>query len=368
MRKLFFIDNTAHHLFTQRHLYDSFAADGYSITLCCPDDGDYFKKLTQHGYTCLPLKIHGKSKNLFYNLILICKLYKAIKKISPDIIFSFTIKPNIFCAMVGRWLKIPVVPNITGLGTIFLKHNFVTTIVIKLYKFAFFHLDHVVFQNQDDKKVFIDMKMLSSHTKLVQVPGSGVNLNKFPFVGYNNTNNEAITFLYIGRLLWDKGIAELISAFKVVKKQYPETQLKFIGNYFIGNPSAIRPNQMEAWLRDPGIEYLGMVDHVDAIISTSDCVVLPSYREGMPRAILEGSSMGKPVITTDTIGCKDALNDGETGFLCKVRDADDLTKAMLRFIKLPLAHKQQMGIAGRKKMECEFDQKIVVAKYREILA
>ena len=367
MKKLLFIDNTAYHLFTQRHLFNEFASQGYNIVLCCPDDGDYFSRMKNDGFDCVPLKIHGKSKNPINNLLLIIKLYKIVKQICPDLIFSFTIKPNLYSSIIGRWLRVPVVPNITGLGTVFLEHNIVTIVVIWLYKFAFCNLNYIVLQNKDDKKTFIDMNLVSKKANLVQVPGSGVNLQKFPFVGYTNTNEFKVTFLYIGRLLWDKGIGELIEAFKSLKKDFPYIKLKLIGNYFNGNPSAIDSEQVKKWETEAGIQYLGMVDNVSEIIASCDCIVLPSYREGMPRAILEASSMGKPVITTNAIGCCDSVDDNITGLICNVKDSRDLAKKMQKFIELPLNKKQIMGIAGRKKMEDEFDQKIVIDHYKFIV-
>lgn len=364
MKKILFIDNTAHHMYSQQHLYSAFVKLGYWVILCCPDDNNYFRRLQQEGYQCVNFAIDGKSMSLIKNLALFWYLYRLLKGYMPDIIFSFTIKPNIYSSLAGRFLNIPVVPNITGLGYVFLKSSLIKYIVIRLYKFAFANLNYVVFQNKDDKQVFLDHKILSAKTEIIQVPGSGVNLTKFSYVGYTNMGN--ITFLYIGRLLLDKGIKELIDAFRIISKKYPTTKLKFIGNYFLGNPSAISSRQMELWQNELPIEYLGMVDNVADHISASSCVVLPSYREGMPRAVLEASSMGIPVITTDTVGCRDSVDDLATGFLCKVKDVRDLADKMEKFIEYP--DKVQMGINGRAKMEREFDQQIVIDKYRLIVS
>lgn len=363
--KIVLIDNTAHHLFTQQHLYNSFTQAGHQLMLICPNDGDYFIKMQNMGYQCFDIALDGKSLNPINNLLLIKQLHRLFKQISPDIIFSFTIKPNIYSAIISKWLKIPVVPNITGLGYVFLQENLLTKLIVNLYKFAFSGLGYVVFQNKDDMQVFIDKQILSPHSTIISVPGSGVSLSKFPFVGYTN-NSNAVTFLYSGRLLWDKGIGELIEAFRIVRSKYPEVKLKFIGNYFLANPAAIKPEEFEAWQRELDIEYLGMVDNVSEVIASVDCIVLPSYREGMPRAILEGSSMGKVVITTDAVGCRDSVEDEKTGYMCKVRDANDLADKMLKFMQLSIAQRQEMGVAGRKKMELEFDQNIVIDKYLSI--
>lgn len=367
MKKLLFIDNTAHHLYTQRHLYMNFKNMGHEVILCCPDDSAYFKKLKNLGFNCLNLSIKGKGKNPLNDLLLLKKIHQLFKTIKPDIVFSFTIKPNIYSALVGKMCNVKVVPNVTGLGYVFMKRSLLTRFIVKLYKFAFSNLSHIVFQNSADKKIFIRKQILSPAAQVVQLPGSGVNLDKFPFVGYTNQVNDEDVFLYSGRLLRDKGLRELIAAFRIVKATYPKIKLKIIGNYFHANPSAISKRQLRAWQQELGIEYLGMVDNVHEVIAEADCIVLPSYREGMARAILEASSMGKPVIATNVTGCREAVSDGVTGFLCKVKDHNDLASKMLQFIRLEFTKKQEFGINGRKKMEREFDQSIVISKYMSIV-
>lgn len=361
MKKIIFIDNTAHHLYTQGHLYNTFASGDYQVLLCCPDDGDYFYKLQQKGYECISIDIDGKNINPIRNILLVWQIYKMLKVHLPDIVFSFTIKPNIFSAIASKFLNISVVPNITGLGYVFLRFGFVKYFVVRLYRFAFANLYYVIFQNKDDRHLFSDLKILSSKTQVVQVPGSGVDLNKFPYT--EHTQHETLQFLYAGRLLWDKGIGELIDAFRLISKQYPMVKLHFIGNYFFANPAAISEEQMKLWQEELPIEYHGMVDNVSDYIANSDCVILPSYREGMPRSLLEASSMGRPIITVDSVGCRDAVEDGVTGFMAKVRDVDSLVIAMQKFIELPFAEKVQMGLNGRRKMEREFDQKLVIEQY-----
>ncbi|MBP9743156.1 MAG: glycosyltransferase family 4 protein [Burkholderiales bacterium] len=366
MKKILFIDNTAHHLYGQSHLYSNFARDGYQVILCCPNDGNYFYKINDMGYPCVALGINGKGMNFFEDAKLIVGIYKIIAQIKPDLIFSFTIKPNIYTAIACKFAKVCVIPNITGLGYVFLKHGILAKFVVKLYKFAFSNLKYIFFQNSHDSEMFTKRGILNDKTKIIQLPGSGVDLKKFAFIPPHNILKRGIIFVYSGRLLWDKGLGELIVAYKQVKNKHPDTQLKFIGNFYPANPSAIAKVQVEQWQRECGIEYLGMVDNVAEVIANCDCLILPSYREGMGRAILEACSVGRAVIVSDAVGCKDAVDDKITGLVCKVRDALDLTDKMLEFIEMPREQQVLMGINGRQKMEKEFSQEIVYKKYRDI--
>lgn len=366
MEKILFIDNTAHHLFGQMHLVNAFVRDGYEVEAIVPDDGDYFNKLVKAGIKCHTIKINGKGLNPFADMALIKEFKNRFLEIKPNLICTFTIKPNLYAAIAAREYKIPVIAGVTGLGTAFLRKNILNKIVVGLYKHAFKKLGCVFFQNKDDQSTFKQLNIIKSDTLSIALPGDGVNLDRFNYVGMANTN-EMVSFLYLGRLIGDKGLYELISATRKVKLSYPNICVMFGGNYFPGNPTAISELQVSQWVDEGVIRYLGMVDNVPSIIAQSDCVVLPSYREGMPRSILEASSMGKPVITVNSIGCKDAVDDGITGFIAQVKDVDSLATAMISFIELSYDKKVEMGLQGRRKMEREFDQTIVVNKYLEVV-
>lgn len=343
---------------------NGFKAHRFNVECLVPNDGDYFVKITELGFKCHSIQLDGKSRSIFKNHALIRKYNHEFFKIKPSLICSFTIKPNLYGAMAARSHKIPFVANVTGLGTAFMKRNLLNSIVVRLYQFAFKEVNCVFFQNNDDRQTLEQKNIIHKHTLSIALPGDGVDLSRFPCVGSINDTNQLI-FLYSGRIIGDKGIYELIEAFKIVKSKFPHVKLKFIGNYFPGNSSAINPTQVEQWVNDGTIEYLGMVDNVVEVMEEIDCMILPSYREGMPRSLLEASSMGKPIITVDSIGCKDVVEDGVTGYMAKVKDVYSLAEAMIRFIELPFDEKVKMGKAGRKKMEREFDQKIVINKYLE---
>lgn len=367
MKKILFIDNGAHHVYGQIHLMDAFASLGYSIVVLVPQDKNYCKLIEEKGYYVRKFPLNGKSKNPISNLKLLYKITEEIRQISPMLICSFTIKPNLYGAIAARRLRIPIIANITGLGYVFMQKNILNWFIINLYRFAFKKLDCVFFQNPDDQKLMVNSKIFQNITRIRLLPGSGVNIDKFPYSGINDMQSS-VTFLFSGRLLLDKGLYELIAATKLVKKQYPSIRIIIIGNYFLANPNGIKPDVVESWVKEGIIEYRGMVTNVEEVMREMDCMILPSYyREGIPRVLMEACSMGKPIITVDNVGCREVIEDGVNGFMAKPRDIDSLAAAMIKFIELPFDKKVEMGLHGRRKMEREFDQKIVVKKYLEVM-
>lgn len=365
LKKILFIDNTAHHLYGQLHHLNALHSAGYQIEVLIPDDGVYYNKLQGLGYHCIDSIVSWGGMSLFKELCLIRKLKLVIAEIEPDLICSFTIKPNLYTALAIKSSKVKQVANITGLGYAFMGNRIKARFFKRLYKHSFKKLDAVFFQNIDDHDYLTEMGVFSSDTIIKLLPGSGVDLTKFQY--YSSKYSDRVVFLYSGRIIADKGINELISAFRVVRNKYANTKLILIGNFFLGNPSAISEEQVDKWISEGLIEYHGMVDNVDEYICESDCVVLPSYREGMPRSLLEASSMGRPIITVDSIGCKDVVEDGVTGYMAKVKDVDSLAEVMIKFIELSHEEKLAMGKVGRLKMEREFDQQIVINKYIEVV-
>ena len=365
LKKILFIDNTAHHMYGQLHNILAIKAAGYQVMLLIPDDGVYFKKLQGLDLECCSEINTWKGQNPIHELKLFFKLNSFINKFSPNLICSFTIKPNLYTAILLKDTSIKQISNVTGLGYAFMGSQIKVKVFKLLYRYAISGIDQIFFQNKDDYDYLKNLKIFSNFQNITVLPGSGIDLAKFAYFGLQKKDN--LKFLFSGRLLADKGIFELVAAFIKVKAIYSNVELIFIGNYFPDNPSAISPNQIQQWQEDGVITYLGMVDDVTKIIQDCDCAILPSYREGMPRSLLEASSMGKPIITVDSPGCHDVVEDGVTGYLAKVKDVDSLVEVMLKFIELPFEEKVKMGVRGRKKMELEFDQKIVVDKYLSVV-
>lgn len=338
---------------------------GYSVSVLIPDDGDYFNKIQGFGFNCIGSINSWRGQNPFQELRLLLRLKKIIRSLHPDLICSFTIKPNLYTAIAIKGLSIKQIANITGLGYGFMRGAVKARLFTMLYRFALKDIDQIFFQNDDDHSFLLNSNIIGHEQQATVLPGSGVDLNQYCFTEMKNRQN--LRFLYSGRIIGDKGVNELVKAFCKVRDKYNEIELILAGNFFYANPSAISKDQVQRWSEAGIITYLGMVDDIAEVIADCDCVVLPSYREGMPRSLLEASSMGRSIITVDSVGCKDVVEDGVTGYLAKVKDVDSLAGAMVRFIELSFAEKVAMGKAGRLKMEREFDQQIVVKKYLEVV-
>jgi len=353
--------NTSWNVFNFRlNLLKSLQKDGYEITVIAPKD-EYSILLEKEGFNYIDLKMDNDSTNIFKELKLMLHMYNLYKSINPDIILQYTIKPNIYGTLVSVVLKIPVINNISGLGTIFLKDKFVYKMARLFYKIILRFPKKVFFQNQYDHQKFLDLKLVKA-VNSETIPGSGIDTNRFKPVNQEK-NNDSFQFLMIARLIKDKGVVEYIEAIKMVKKNYPNVKFQFIGSLYLGNPTAITEEELNVWIEEDIIDYLGTSDEIEQIIAKADCVVLPSYREGLSRVLLEAASMEKSIITTDVPGCKDVVDHGVNGFLCKVKDSQSLANAMIDMIELPLEKRKAMGKKSREKVVNEFHEDILISKY-----
>ncbi|NEW60877.1 glycosyltransferase family 4 protein, partial [Sulfurovum sp. bin170] len=279
-----------------------------------------------------------------------------------DIILQYTIKPNLYGTFVATFLKIPVINNISGLGTVFLKDKFVYKFARVLYKIILRFPKKIFFQNQHDYDMFVEKKIVKSNLCDV-IPGSGINSDKFSPQKKKDSSSLSVTFLMIARLIKDKGIIEYIDAVKILKRKYPNTKFQLIGSLYPGNPSAISKEMLDGWIDSNYIEYLDFSDDMEQIISKVDCVTLPSYREGLSRVLLESASMAKPIVTTDVVGCRDVVEHGVNGFLCEVKNANSLAMEMEKIILMTPQERTEMGNRGRERVIGKFDEKIVIEKY-----
>ena len=304
----------------RRPLVEALAADGHQITVLAPPDASV-AKLESLGCRFLPLEMNVKGLNPLQDVKLIGRMRKTFRKERPDAIFSYTIKNNIFGALAARALRIPFIPNVTGLGTAFLSGGFLQFVAEGLYRSAFSKLHVVFFQNEDDRSLFLERKLVTAEqTRLL--PGSGIDLNHFGEADYPS-DSEAPVFLMIARLLRDKGVLEYVAAARKVKSEHPRARFQLLGAVDAANRTAIDAATVTSWQEEGVIEYLGTADDVRRYISAAHCVVLPSYREGAPRTLIEASAMARPLIATDVPGCRSVVDDGENGYLCRVRDSDD---------------------------------------------
>jgi len=250
------------------------------------------------------------------------------------------------------------------LGTVFLKDNLVSAVAMLLYKISFRFARKVFFQNNDDLKLFID-RGLVPHDIVDLVPGSGIDLKKFQPLPFKR--NEKFTFLLISRLITDKGILEYIEAVKRLKQTGFDARFQILGAMDEEHKRGIKVRVIEEWIQSGVIEYLGTTDDVRQFINQADCVVLPSYREGTPRTLLEAASSARPIIATDVPGCNHVVVNQYNGLLCKLKDADDLAEKMKLMSGFDDARLKQFGLNGRIKMEAEYDESVVINKYLETL-
>ena len=351
----------------RRSLIEAFISDGHTVVVLSPPDvsKSVMKDIKLIGCRFLPLEMDREGLNPIKNFALVGRMKKIFRKERPDVIFSYTIKNNIFGSLAAAKLGIPFVPNITGLGTAFLSGRFLQKISIYLYRYAFRRNHIIFFQNHDDKNFFLDHKIISNQQARL-LPGSGIDLSHFKPAIYPGDHEETI-FLMIARIIRDKGVMEYVEVAKEIKSKYPNVRFQILGSIDTANKSAIDAEIVKSWVKEGIIEYLGTSDDVRPHISSSHCIVLPSYREGAPRTLIEGASMARPIIASDVPGCREVVEDSKTGYLCKARDKKDLMRCVNDFMTLQHEEKALMGRLGREKMVKSFDDSIVKKAYRKIL-
>ena len=349
----------------RRLVVEELIADGHRVTVLAPAD-DSVADLESIGCRVLPLEMSVKGLNPLQDLKLIRTFKKVFRSERPDVILSYTIKNNIFGAMAAKACNIPFIPNVTGLGTAFLSGGVLQTVAEGLYRKAFRSLPSVFFQNTDDRDLFLERRLVKSDQAQL-LPGSGIDLDRFSAADYP-TETRGPVFLMIARLLRDKGVVEFVEAARLLKAKSPDTRFQLLGAVDAANRTAIDPAIVRTWQDDSSIEYLGTTDDVRPHIAGAHCVVLPSYREGAPRTLIEAASMARPLIATDVPGCRSVVDDGVNGILCEVRSGESLAAACISFLGLSLEEQADMGRAGRVKMETAFDQALVVQAYRDAIA
>ena len=365
MTKIIIVSNTSWSLFNFRfQLARSIKQNGYEVVLVAPHD-EYSDRLSEE-FEYHDIYMNNKGTNPKEDIKTTIDFYKLYKKIKPDVVLHYTIKPNIYGTIACSLLGIKTINNIAGLGTLFIKQNFVTKIAKWLYKYSQDKADKIFFQNKDDFDMFTGEKLVDKN-KCDILPGSGVDTKKFLPVEYKK-EDEVFRFLLVARMLWDKGIGEYIEASKIIKNKYKNVKFQMLGFLDVENNSAVSKEQMKEWVDAGYVNYLGVSDNVKEEIAKIECVVLPSfYREGTPRILLESASMAKPIITTDNVGCRDVVDDGVNGYLCEVRNAEDLADKMEMMLGLSETERVEMGRKGREKMLREFDESIVIGKYLEVI-
>ncbi len=349
----------------RKGLIAALEAAGYDLCVIAPD-GPHTEEIRQMGAEFIPISMSPRGRSPLADLRLLKAYAKVLRDIRPAALLGFTAKPNIYGSIAARLVGVPAINNVSGLGTVFARRSWLTALVSNLYRIALRQSAKVFFQNGDDRALFERMGLVQGGQSGL-LPGSGVDLAHFAPVD-RHPDGGPFTLLLAARLLWEKGVGEFVEAARRLRSEGLEARFQILGIVEPDSSAAVSRAQLQQWQDERVIAYLGSADDVRPAYASADCVVLPSYyREGVPRVLLEASAMGVPVITTDMPGCRDAVEDGTTGFLCEPRSVDSLKDTMTRMLDLSPDERLRMGAAAKAKMEREFNETLVHRAYLDAL-
>ncbi|MCK7558105.1 glycosyltransferase family 4 protein [Chitinophaga sedimenti] len=365
--KVLLVSNTSWSFYKFRKgLLGELVKKGHEVVVVANSD-QFVKELKDIGVKFIALQyMQGRGVGPVNELKLIRELITLYRSERPDIIFQYTIKPNIYGSLAARVVKIPVIAVITGLGFTFINKGIVPSVARMLYKVALRKVKSVWFLNDDDREIFVSKKLVKAKQAFV-LPGEGINCDYFAPIEQVNPEQFGVRFVLPARMLYDKGIKEYVEAARIVLKEYPAVQFALLGAANIDNPTAIPFAQIEEWEKEGVIKYLGSVDDVRKILQEYSCVVLPSYREGMSMVLMESASMALPLIVSDIPGCRELVDDKHSGLLCQARNSEDLAVKMMWMIGLSDKERKQMGENGRQKMLAQYSERVVFERYFELL-
>ncbi len=363
-KKILISINTAWNLLNFRAgLINGLISSGFELIAVAPKD-KYVAELELLGCRFVHLEMDNQGTNPVLDLLLLWRYWRLLKSENPDICLFYTVKPNVYGSLASSFCRIPFINNVSGLGAVFIQGGLLRRFVSALYRLAFRNSNRVFFQNRDDLRLFLENKLVKVELTDV-LPGSGVNLRHF--TPTDDAVSKPLTFpfqfLLIARMLKDKGVVEFVNAAQLLKESGVKAEFCLLGFLDIKNPAAISSEKIKEWTDKGYVKYLGATADVREHISLAGCIVLPSYREGTPRTLLEAAAMSKPIITTNVAGCKDVVEHGLNGFLCEVKNAQDLALKMKEMLVLSEDQRRLMGQNGRLKMEKKFDEQIVVQNY-----
>lgn len=343
-------------------LVSALARQGHRVIVAAPEPN--VEWASRRGVETADLSVNRSGLNPFGDLRLLMQYLRLFKGNGVSIYLGFTVKPNIYGALAARLSGIVAIPNVSGLGTAFISQGPLSWTVTQLYRVAFRNCPIVFFQNADDRQLFISHNIVRSGQARL-LPGSGVDLNRFQPA---SPDHSQMIFLLIGRLLGDKGIREFVRAAECLKVRHPDWRFQLLGQIDEGNRTAIKRAELDHWREAGSVEYLGPTDDVRPFIAAATAVVLPSYREGMPRTLLEAAAMGRPLVATDVPGCRQLVQDGLNGLLCRPRDWESLADAMHALGQKSTEERDAMGKAARRIVESDYGEERVILAYLEAIA
>lgn len=337
----------------RKELIQELIRQGNRVVVSLPD-GELVPDIRKLGVKVILTDVDRRGINPLTDLKLLIRYFRMEVTLKPDLVITYTIKPNVYGGIVSRFLHIPYAENITGLGTTFQTENLVKKLVCFLYKISSKRAKVVFFENEENKQTFIDNHLIREE-QACKLNGAGVNLDEYPYTEYPD-ENEPIRFLFIGRVMKEKGVDELFEAARRIKKEYPDVLFDIVGPMEDEYSSVI-----EKLEEDGIITYYGYQKDVRPFIARCHCFVLPSWHEGMANTLLEAGAMGRPLITSEIAGCKEAIENGSSGYYCKIQNMENLYRTMKRFLELPYIIRKEMGMASRKIMEDTFDKRRVIS-------
>lgn len=359
--------NTSWYLYNFRaNTIKSLINAGYRVLAIAPKDG-YSEQLELLGCEFINIPIDQSGKNPIKDLVTLAKFYSIFKRKSVKCVLNFTPKNNIYSTLAASLTNVKAINNIAGLGILFIEESITSKIARALYKLSQKKASRIFFQNEEDRDIFLSQKIVDI-SMTDRLPGSGVDLQRFYLSP--SQDDGVVRFLLVARMLYDKGIGQYIEAARHLKAKYgSNVEFRLLGFLDVSNPSAVTKKDMQSWVNEGIVTYLGTSDNVEKEIALVDCMVLPSYyREGVPKSLLESGAMGKPIVTTDNVGCRETVDDGVNGFLCIPRSSESLIEKLDLIINMSHEQRIKMGIASRKKIECEFNEEIVIKKYLDAIA
>jgi glycosyltransferase involved in cell wall biosynthesis len=340
---------------------------GYEVIAIAPPD-EHVPRIEAAGVRFVPVAMNRKGTNPLEDLGLLWRMVATLRKERPLAYLGFTIKPNVYGGLACRWLRIASLHNIAGLGFAFGNETMLTRVARQLYRWGLGAAHTVFFQNDDDRQQLLDAGVVAAR-RTRRLPGSGVDTRRFTPQPAPAREGRPFRVLLCARLLRDKGIVEYAEAARSLLAQGCDVEFRLLGFFDHDNPAAIQPSEVAAWEAQGLLKHLGSTDDVRPHFACADAVVLPSYyREGVPRTLLEAASMGKPIVTTDWVGCRETVVDQVTGLLCRPRDAADLAAKLRQLMEMPSEHLATMGQRARERIAQEFDERIVVERYLAALA
>ena len=349
----------------RKELIEALINEGYEVLISCPY-GEKFELLKHIEYIYDDPEIDRRGTNVVADFKLLCHYKRLFKQHRPKVVLTYTAKPNVYASIAAKQLKIPYINNVTGFGSVLNKTGLMRAFIMGLFKTAYRGADCIMFQNSTNMQLAVDNGMVKGHYRLI--PGSGVDINRYPLQEYpdggNGKDGEPVVFNYIGRILRDKGVDDYIAAAKTIKAKYSNVEFNMLG--FIEPTESHYESELEELGKSGTVIYRGSQKDVKPFIARAHATIHPSiYGEGMSNVLLESAASGRPLITTDNPGCRETVNDKETGFIYRGGNREELVERIEAFLAMPNEERRLMGERGREKVSNEFSRAIVVGAYLE---